>query len=449
MKIQAVASLGRAARLLLAGSVASLAGLACAHAATTEINVWYAMNAHNGKAFEKLVKQFNRGQDAVNVELKPFDSADDLASALDASLEKKEKGARPNLVQLEDPRSPDGMDRQRDILPLYVLLAKYPIKGAQWFLSPFNTFAHDTRGRLTGFPYMASVPVLFYNTDAFRKSGVKPLVPLPTWLGLQAQLLTLADNDSRGCPLSMGEPVSLDLENLAAVNKQYYASSDNGFKAKGLPKFNFDLMYVRHLSLMKSWASSGILVRPTSDATAVARFAKRECAALMSESDNIGAFNDIRRLDFGVTGLPHYPEITGSPGNAFVGGSALWAISGHPAAQDKAVAVFLAWLAKPENAAKWYQQTGYLPLTRQAFDATDAGYYKHLGNWRDIVASYASRPDPTGRGFWVNNYPKIRAMLRQTLDDALNGKEPAVPALRSAASQADQMMRERRPAFAR
>src|SRR3546814_7668369 len=103
-------------------------------------------------------------------------------------------------------------------------------------------------------------------------------------------------------------------------------------------------------------------------------------------------------------------------GTAFVGGSALWAVRGHSAGQDKATASFLGWLAQPENAAKWYQSTGYLPLTTQAFAATDASYYKNLGGWRDIVASYASNPDATARGFWINNYPKVRAMLRQTLD---------------------------------
>src|SRR3546814_3508786 len=150
----------------------------------------------------------------------------------------------------------------------------------------------------------------------------------------------------------MGLPVSVDLESLAAVNKQYYVSGDNGFKARGLPKFNFDLMYVRHLSMMKSWVSSGIMAQTMSDAQAVSDFAKRECAVLMSGSDSIGAFSDTWRLSFGVSGLPYYPEVTKSPGTAFVGGSALWAVCGHSEGQDKATAPFLGWLAQHENVAK-------------------------------------------------------------------------------------------------
>src|SRR3546814_15763794 len=64
------------------------------------------------------------------------------------------------LVQLPDARSPNGAPGRHSILPMHSLLAKYPIKNAKWFLPSSNTFAHDTKGRLTGFPYLARVPVL-------------------------------------------------------------------------------------------------------------------------------------------------------------------------------------------------------------------------------------------------------------------------------------------------
>ena len=427
---------------LLAGAVfASLAGLSCAHAATVDVNVWYAMNGHNGEAFQSLAKEFNRSQNSVRVVLKSFDSPEAVESALQA--EGGKKGAGPNLAQLESDHSPDGTRKRRYVLPLHTLLAKHPIKDAQWFLPGTDTFAHDTRGRLTGFPYMASVPVMFYNTDSFNKAKISPAIPQRTWLGLQAQLVTLANHGSYKCAMSIGVPVAIDLESLASVNGQFYTSGENGFKAKGTPKFNFDLLYVRHLSLMKSWISSGIMVRPEAAGQAASNFAKNGCAMLMADSSNIGTFSSTRSLNYGVSGLPYYPEATKSPGHAFVGGSALWAISGHSTAQDKATVEFLAWLAKPANAAKWYQETGYLPLTSQAFNTTGPGYYKNLGAWRDIVALYAMRPEATERGFWVNNYPAIRTMLRQKLDRTLSGQEPAVPALQSAAGQADSMMRER------
>src|SRR5690606_18055812 len=128
----------------------------------------------------------------------------------------------------------------------------------------------------------------------------------------------------------------------------------------------------------------------------------------------------------------YYPEVTTKPGNPFVGGSALWAISGLSKESDAASIQLLDWLAQPTQAANWFQSTGFLPLTKQAFEQTDQGYYKNLGDWRNLVAVYASTPPVMSRGFRINNYPEIKAMFRQKLDGAFNGQQPAVTTLKSA-----------------
>src|SRR3546814_6505646 len=116
-----------------------------------------------------------------------------------------------------------------------------------------NTFARDSKGRLVAFPYMVDVPVMYYNVDAFKKADLKPAVPRRAWSGLQDQLVTLANNGSRNCPLTSDQPVSINLENLAAVNNQLYATNDNGLKGKSKPAFSFDVMRSEeHQSELKS-----------------------------------------------------------------------------------------------------------------------------------------------------------------------------------------------------
>src|SRR5690606_23852513 len=124
------------------------------------------------------------------------------------------------------------------------------------------------------------------------------------------------------------QPVSINLENLAAVNNQFFMSNKNG-KAKGAASFSFDTVYVRHLSLMISWVRSELMVRPEFDSSATGRFANGECSVLLSESGNLGAFRSVRALDFGVSGLPYYPQVTKTPGNPFVDGAALWVTAGQ------------------------------------------------------------------------------------------------------------------------
>lgn len=418
----------------LAAALSALSPLASA----TDITVWHALNAHNGAVFEKLVKQFNRQNGDVTVRLESFNNPEVLESKLAGSA----KGALPSLVQLEARRSPDQHDGHSNVKALHSLLAKHPIKDAKWFVHPENGFARDDKGRLMAFPYMAEVPVMYYNIGAFKKAGLKPEVPNRAWSELQGQLVDLANRATRNCPATSDQPVSINLENLAAVNNQFFTSNQNG-KAKGTPSFSFDTVYVRHLSLMISWVRSELMVKPEFDSSATRRFANNECAVLLSESGNLGTFRDARALDFGISGLPYYPQVTKTPGNPFVDGAAFWLTEGQSAAQEKAVAEFLAWLAQPDNAATWYQETGFLPLTEQAFAATGDGYYKNLGDWRHLVAVYNQKPAVTASAFKVKNYPKIRAMFHLTLQRALSGEQSAPTALNHASVQASKLLREK------
>ncbi len=429
---------------VVAAGAVSLAGLGVSPAwAATDIQVWYSLPSHNEAVFEKLVKQFNREQDNVRVSLKSFDNTTVLETRLTAEAQAKSTKL-PHLVQLEDNRSPEDIAARSYIQPLHTLLAKHPIKNADWFVSDGNGFMRDGKGRLLAFPYMVEVPVMFYNIDAYNKAGITPAMPQRSWAGLQDQLVNLANKATRYCPATTDEVVSINLENLAAVNNQFFTTQENGRKGgKAAPAFSFDTVFVRHLSLMISWVRTELMVKPELGTKARQRFADGECAVLLSDSSNIGRFLDKNTLKFGVSGLPYYPQVTKQPGNPFLDGWAIWATSGHAKDEDTATAQFLAWLAQPKNAAYWYQNTGYLPLTAQAFAATDSKYYKDLGEWQSLVAAYAKPPSSTTRSFRIKNYPKIRAMFDLTLERALSGEQPAVPALKSASAKASKLMAEK------
>lgn len=400
-----------------------------------DIHVWHSLAPHNKAVFEDLVKQFNKESKDVRVRLKAFDDS----TALDADLSRIDMDRnRPHLVQLDEARLPDMEAMRSYIQPLHVLLSHHPIDGIDWFLPAKNTAGRDSKGRLVAFPFMLDIPVMFYNIDAFQKAGLSPAEPDRSWSELQAQVVTVANNGSRHCPITSDQPVSINLENLAAVNNQPFTAAQNPRSARGAPVFHFDALYIRHLSLMISWVRSELLVKPELNAVATQRFANGECAVLLSQSSNLGWFASQRPLDFGVTGLPFYPEVTSTPGLPFVGGAALWSTSGHSKEDDAATAKFLSWLAQPDNAAKWYEETGYMPLTKQAFEkASSRGAVR--AQWKDLVAPYAQEPVATARGFQIKNYPEIRALFEQSLDRALNGDEPAMTVLQAASAKASKI----------
>lgn len=435
MKIFSVkATTQRVRRVLCWGSVALLATSVSAVSAA-EIHVWHTLNEHNKQIFERFVKQFNKDSQNTRVMLKSFDSTEAVDAAL--SVIKQDRD-RPHLVQLDETRLPEPEAMRSYIQPLHVLLAKHPIEGVSWFLPEQNTAGRDGKGRLVAFPFMLDIPVMFYNIDAFKKAGLNPAKPERSWSGLQEQVVTAANNGSRQCPITSDQPVSINLENLAAVNNQPFTTAQNPRSAKGAAAFNFDALYIRHLSLMISWVRSELLVKPEFDHVSAQRFANAECAVLLSQSSNLGWFDAQRALNFGISGIPYYPEVTATPGLPFVGGSALWATSGHSKEDDAATAEFLAWLTQTEHAAKWYEETGYLPLTKQAFEhASSKGTL--MGQWKDLVTPYAEVPVATARGFQIKNYPEIRALFKQSLDRALSGDEPAVTVLKGASTEASKI----------
>ncbi|MDY0308516.1 MAG: extracellular solute-binding protein [Castellaniella sp.] len=407
--------------------------------AATEVPVWHTLKGHNAEAFQDLIKAYNRSQSDVKVVARAFDTPEALDKALGAAAQSKNL---PALAQIGDSHTLEDVARRSYVQPFHVLQKSSAMKNTRWFVSSDNAFVHDAKGQLMAFPYMLEIPVMYYNQDAFKKANLAPAVPQRTWMELQGQLVTMANNGSRQCPLTSDLPVSINLENLAAVNNQFYASADNGLKAKGLPSFSFDSTYVRHLSLMISWVRSQIMVRPDAGMHSIERFSKGECAVLMSSSSHIGEFNGQRKLNYAVSGLPYYPEVTRKPGNPFVSGSGLWVMK-TPKPVTDATAAFLGWLSQPEQASRWYQQTGFLPLTQAAFDATPASYYAKLGQWRDLVAVYSGKAVLTAQGFRIHNYPAIRSRFQQILDSALSGQQPAVTALNMASTEANKLVRQR------
>lgn len=424
------------------GAAMALAGVA--NAAPVEIQVWHALSDANKAEFEKLAKKYNKEQDQVSVKLRGFSSQDALEQEAVSAVKAKKA---PNLVQLTDNHSPEVVAQHKAILPMYELLTKYPIKDLNWFVPGTSSFTRDGKGRLLAFPWMAEVPVMFYNTASYKKAGLDPNKPARTWNELQAELLKLRDVADIDCPYASSDQVTVHLENLAPINGQQFTTNNNGLdavsKKSAAPAMQFDTLYMRHISLMVSWKRSLLFMAHTGDASADKLFAKGECAVLTANSGAFGTFVNTKSLSFGVAPLPYYDQATKSAGQPFVSGSALWALEGRPQAEEKATAQFLAWLSKPVVAAEWHQRTGFLPLTEAAFRASDVSFYKSIPGAQSVIASMSNRPASNSRGFRMANYTRIEPVLNQQLNDAFEGKVPPVAALNNAASQARSIAAQR------
>jgi len=119
-------------------------------------------------------------------------------------------------------------------------------------------------------------------------------------------------------------------------------------------------------------------------------------------------------------------------------------MGGRKPAEYRAAARFLSWLARPEVQADWSQVTGYVPLTRAAYEhIAQSGFYKaNPGHEIAVKQLLLNAPTQESRGIRLGDYPEIRAILEQELEQAWDNKVPPKLALDRAAERGNQLLRK-------
>jgi len=405
--------------------LAALALLDGTAQAATEVRVWHTLQGAHQTEFAALVAQFNRETPDIIVSLQRYDDVAALRQAIAANG----LARRPHLVQLPDDHTPEVIAEHQQMVPLHRLLAAHPVPDAAWFLPQTASFVHDAHGRLLAFPFMAEMPVMFINLDAYTKAGLNTPKSMRTWADLQSELMALRTSGTL-CPLLTSQQVSVHFENLAAVNGKPYVQPDNGLKT-GKATLQFDTLAMRHLSLMVSWKRAALLTHYSPGGEASVRFAQGDCGVLMAGSGALAELRQNPDLRIAVASLPYYAQESSSGFAPFVSGSALWALAGHARDENAATTAFLAWLAKPVAAARWHQKTGFLPLTHAAFLAANVSFYQRLPGAHQIINTLRLAP-ASSRGFRLRNYPAVEKILNQSFENAMAGKQPPVQALNKA-----------------
>jgi sn-glycerol 3-phosphate transport system substrate-binding protein len=116
----------------------------------------------------------------------------------------------------------------------------------------------------------------------------------------------------------------------------------------------------------------------------------------------------------------------------------------RPREEYKGVAKFFGFLSKPEVQAAWHQNTGYLPITRAAFDLTRAqGFYdRHPGASIAIEQITIKPPTENSRGLRLGSFVLIRDVIDDELEQAFSGRKPAQVAMDSAVERGNKLLRQ-------
>ena len=103
----------------------------------------------------------------------------------------------------------------------------------------------------------------------------------------------------------------------------------------------------------------------------------------------------------------------------------------------------MSYLSSTDVQAQWHQDTGYLPITAAAGDATRAsGFYaENLGTEVAVIQMTANKPTANSNGLRLGSYDQIRGLIDEELEAIWSGDKSAQEAMDSAKERGDALLR--------
>jgi sn-glycerol 3-phosphate transport system substrate-binding protein len=409
--------------------------------AVTDVMWWHAMSGQLGRQLEKLAADFNATQSEFRIV--PGYKGNYTETVTAAIFAFRSRG-QPAIVQVNEIATATMMAAKGATYPVYELMRdEAEAFSPAAYLPAVAGYYTDLAGNMLSFPFNASTPILYYNKDLFRAAGLDPEAVPKTWpeVGVAAKRLRAA---GAPCGFTTAWPSWIHIENFSAFHNLPIATKANGLGGlDAVLTFNNPLV-VRNIAQLAEWQKTKVFDYSGRAAVAEPRFQKGECGIFVGSSATRADIRANSKFEIGYGMLPYWPDVEGAPQNSIIGGATLWVLRDRPREEYKGVAKFFAYLSKPEVQAAWHQNTGYLPITRAAFDLTRAqGFYdRNSGAAISIEQMTLRPPTENSKGLRLGSFVLIRDAIEDELEHAFSGKKSAQAAMDAAVERGNKLLRQ-------
>jgi sn-glycerol 3-phosphate transport system substrate-binding protein len=409
--------------------------------AATEIALWHAMSGELGRQLDKLAADFNASQPEYRVV--PVYKGD-YSETVNAAIFAFRSRGQPAIVQVNEIATATMTAAKGAIYPAFELMRDMgePFEPTA-YLAPVGGYYADGAGKLLSLPFNASTPILYYNKKLFRSAGLDPEVPPKTWPELGALAKRLRERGAP-CGFTTSWPSWVNVENFSALHDLPLASRANGFEGLDAELRINNPVLVHHIAQLADWQKDKVFDYSGRGQSAEPRFQRGECAIFIGSSATRADIIANSNFDVGYGMLPYWPDVSGAPQNSTIGGGTLWVLRERPVEEYKGTAKFFAYLSRPEVQAAWHQKTGYLPITRAAYELTRAqGFYdRNAGASISFEQLTLHPPTANSRGVRLGSFVLIRGVIDDELEQAFSGKKSAQAALDSAVERGNRLLRQ-------
>lgn len=421
---------------MLASFATAATLLSSVAASATDIQWWHAMGGRLGEVVDEIAEKYNASQSEYNLVPTYKGGYEDTMTAGIAAFRAKQQ---PNLLQIFDAGAATIINAKGATVPVADLMANsgegFNIED---YIAGVRYFYADSDGKMIGMPFNSSTPLLYYNKDAFAKAGIDG--PPATWEEFEAMAPKL--KDAGYIALAQSHSPWIFSENFMSRHNLQMATANNGYDSTDVKILYNNPELRMHFGKVKEWLDEGYYGyygRAWGDNQDA--FNQQKVAMWLGSSGSFGGLLKSAEFKFGTSFLPYWKSITDEPNGTFIGGAALFAMSGKSDEENKGVADFLAFLTSPDMQYFWHKETGYVPITNAAYDlAKKDGYYETTP---DAEVGIQQLNQPGGewtKGYRLGYYVQIREVMYSHYDDIFSGKASVEDAFAAIESESNELL---------
>ncbi|HEY4473073.1 MAG TPA: sn-glycerol-3-phosphate ABC transporter substrate-binding protein UgpB [Stellaceae bacterium] len=427
---------------MLAAAAAVLAAIAApAFAEPIELQWWHAMTAINLERVNKLAADFNALQ--TDYKVTPVYKGS-YPETLTAAIAAFRGGSPPHIVQVVEVGTATMMAAKGAVKPVYQLMADAgePFDPEN-YLPAVTGYYSTADGKMLSLPFNSSTAIVYWNKDAFTKAGLDPEKPPKTWPETFAVAKKLKTGGAN-CAVVPAWITWTQIEQFNPWHNLPLATKANGLDGPDAELvFNTPVM-AKHIAALAEAIKDKSFDYGGRANEAEGRFISGDCAMIQTSSGFYGNVKANAKFAFGMTELPYYPDIKGAPQNSIIGGASLWVMGGKKPEEYKGIAKFFSYLSRTDVQRENHEVTGYLPITKAAYEATKAsGFYeKNPGREIPLLQLAGKSPTENSRGLRLGNLVQIRDVIAEDLEGVFAGKSEPKAALDDAVARGNAILRQ-------
>ena len=408
--------------------------------AQTEIQWWHSMGGALGEALNGLATKFNASQQEYKV-IPVYKGQ--YPESMTAAIAAFRAGNAPHILQVFEVGTATMMAAKGAIVPVAKVMAdaKEPF-DPKAYLPTVAGYYSDTKGNMLSLPFNSSTALFYIDRNKFKAAGLPP-VPPKTWKELiaVAEKLKAAGQD---CVYTSGWPSWVHIENFSAWHNVPIGTKQNGMGGVDTEfKINSPL-HVRHVAMLGDMVKKGLFTYAGRTNQADSKFQSGECAMATISAGALAGTIKAGKTDWELSFLPYHDDVKGAPQNSIIGGASLWVMGGKKPAEYKGVAKFLSFLSQPEIQMEWHTTTGYVPITKAAYELTrKSGFYdKNPGRDMAVRQLTLNTPTENSKGLRFGNFVQGREVIEEEMEAVFAGKKDAKTAMNDAVTRGNLILRK-------